>query len=94
MYRQQLVYLSALSLASIINSSMGADSAQGKALYEARCLECHKESPYAAGSPKARTLEAVRAYSVLWDSLVTGPQWTKDEGDNVVTYLNERFYRY
>jgi mono/diheme cytochrome c family protein len=70
------------------------DAELGRELYEGRCLECHTEAPYGKGPPKAQSLEAVRSTAKLWDSISPGTLWTQRDLDDVVSYLNQKFYHY
>ncbi len=71
-----------------------ADSARGQTLYDSRCLVCHAEKPFADKPPKVKNYEELRAQTTLWDSISAGAKWSKDEVEDVVAYLNQRFYSY
>ena len=73
---------------------LAQDAGLGQELYEERCLDCHKNAPYGEGPPKAQSLESVRSMSKLWDSISPGEPWTRRDLDDVVSYLNQKFYRY
>jgi mono/diheme cytochrome c family protein len=80
-------------------ASLGAgaesqDAVLGKELYDARCLGCHKEAPYGKGLPMALNLESLRSMAKLWDSISPGTLWTKQDLDDVVSYLNQKYYHY
>jgi mono/diheme cytochrome c family protein len=77
-----------------VTTTFAQDTKQGQALYEGRCLDCHKEAPYGKGPPKAQSVESVRSMAKLWDSISAGTQWTPRDVDDVVMYLNQKFYRY
>lgn len=66
----------------------------GKELYDGRCLSCHKEAPYGSGTPKAKSLDAVRSMTKLWANLAPGTAWTQKDLDDVVEYLNKQYYHY
>ncbi len=76
------------------NGILAQGEGQGRELYEGRCLDCHKDAPYGKGPPKAQSLESVRSMAKLWDSLSPGTPWTQRDLDDVVSYLNQKFYRY
>ncbi len=73
---------------------LAQDVVLGRELYEGRCLDCHKDAPYGKGPPKAQSLESIRAMAKLWDSISPGSPWTQKDLDDVVWYLNQKFYRY
>jgi mono/diheme cytochrome c family protein len=77
-----------------ITGAVAQDAEQGRELYQGRCLECHKEAPYGNGPPKAQSMESVRAMAKLWDSISPGMPWTQRDLDDVVAYLNQKFYRF
>ena len=82
-------------LASLSSSALFAqDEKLGKELYDGRCLTCHKDTPYGKGPPKAQSLEALRSTTKLWASIAPGTPWTQQDMDNVVFYLNQKFYHY
>ena len=70
------------------------DAVLGDALYKGRCLGCHKEAPYGKGPPMAQSPESLRAMAKLWDSISPGTPWTKQDLDDVVSYLNKQYYRF
>jgi mono/diheme cytochrome c family protein len=70
------------------------NDAPGKEHYDARCLSCHKDTPYGKGQPKAQSLDAVRATAKLWASIAPGTPWNQQQMDDVVRYLNQNFYHY
>jgi mono/diheme cytochrome c family protein len=70
------------------------DPVLGKELYGGRCLGCHKDAPYGKGPPMALNLENLRAMAKLWDSISPGTLWTKQDVDDVVSYLNQKYYHY
>ncbi len=74
-------------------SSMGADSARGRLVYETRCVECHAQSVHSRTKPVARSCEEIRAYVVRW-TRQTPSVWTDADIDDVTLYLNERYYRF
>lgn len=81
---------------TFLNSSGGLaqDLVLGRELYEGRCLGCHKEAPYGKGPPMAKSLESIRSMAKLWDSISPGTLWTPRDLEDVVLYLNEKYYHY
>ena len=66
---------------------------RGQALYELRCLECHKDSLHKRPNPAARDYDEVRGWVVLWNNNI-GSHWEQRDIDAVTQYLNARFYLY
>ena len=73
---------------------LAQDLVLGRELFEGRCLECHKEAPYGKGPPMAQSLEGIRSMARLWDSISPGSLWTQRDLENVVLYLNQKYYHY
>lgn len=73
--------------------AQGADAERGRALYEARCNDCHDRSVHRRAPRAARTFAEVRSFVARWDREL-GALWRSDEIDAVTRYLNERFYGY
>ena len=88
------VYVAVLWSFLSVSGVLAQDAKFGRELYQGRCLECHKEAPYGAGARKAQSLESVRAMAKLWDSISPGTPWTQRDLDDVVSYLNQEFYRF
>ena len=76
------------------NGVWAQDLVLGRELYEGRCLECHKDAPYGKGPPKAQSLEGARSMAKLWDSISPGSLWTQRDLEDVVLYLNHKYYHY
>ncbi len=74
-------------------AAQGGAVQRGKALYEARCKECHEQSVHNRTIRSARSAAEVRGFVVRWDQTL-GSLWRGDEIDAVTRYLNEAFYRY
>jgi mono/diheme cytochrome c family protein len=81
-------------------SAPAADLAQGEKLHNANCLSCH--GPMAGGEPNAiytRTDRRVSSAAGLRQQVqrceqTLGLRWFDEDVDNVVGYLNERFYHF
>lgn len=74
-------------------SAFGADAIRGRALYEARCDGCHSASVHQRVARKAGDFAGIRLQVERWDGQL-GRAWRREEIDDVVVYLNERFYKY
>ena len=90
----KILVSAALLWASLSAGAQAQDPVLGKELYDGRCLACHKKAPYGNGPPVALTLENVRAMAKLWDSISPGALWTRQDLDDVVSYLNQKYYHY
>ena len=72
-------------------AAYGADADRGKALYEARCNECHGTGVHVREARKAASFDGVRTQVVRWNAELGGG-WSNEEIDDVTVYLNNRFY--
>ena len=90
----KILLSAALLWASLSAGAQAQDPVLGKELYDGRCLACHKEAPYGKGPPMALTLENLRAAAKLWDSISPGTLWTRQDLDDVTSYLNQKYYHY
>ncbi|MCX4188549.1 hypothetical protein [Methylophaga sp. OBS4] len=77
-----------------------AVSAQGQALHDAACLQCH--ASLSNGNPyqlyqrqdrKVKTLEGLRK-RVKNCAVAADVSWTNEQREAVVTYLRKNFYRF
>lgn len=66
---------------------------RGRALYEARCNDCHDRSVHRREPRAAKTFAEIRSFVLRWDREL-GALWRADELDAVTRYLNQRFYGY
>jgi mono/diheme cytochrome c family protein len=75
-------------------------SAQGKALHDAACLQCH--ASLTAGKPahlyerldrKVTTLAGLTK-RVNYCAVAADVDWNKEQREAVVGYLNEQFYKF
>jgi hypothetical protein len=94
MRRQFVVqFLLAASVAAVPSHAFAQspETARGKALYEARCNDCHDRSVHTRNPRSAKSIAEIRAFVVRWDRELGG-LWQADELDAVTRYLNERYY--
>lgn len=66
---------------------------RGQMLYENHCLTCHESVVHIRENQRARSFAQVTGWVVRWAS---GLQldWRAEEIEDVVRYLNRRFYNY
>jgi mono/diheme cytochrome c family protein len=83
----------ALAAALATGSALAADPARGRALYEARCGNCHNESVHNDAARKARNFEEARRRVADFGARLDAG-WSAAQIDDVAVYLNERYYRF
>jgi len=74
-------------------SAQATAAARGGQLYEQSCTSCHGKSVHDRNPRSARNLEEVRHFVERWSNEV-GAHWSAQQLDNVVLYLNQRYYHY
>ena len=72
---------------------LAQDVTRGQLLYERTCFSCHAESVHSRDRRAARDLVEVRSFVVRWSRLVNSG-WSAEDVNDVVTFLNGRFYRF
>ena len=87
----------AVILTSVLVVSAGnaraADAERGKLLYENHCKVCHTSVVHVREDRKAGSREEVRTWIQRWTKEL-GLQWGSAEVDDVIEYLNERYYKF
>lgn len=68
------------------------DFARGYDLYSHHCQSCHTDGLHRS-NPKVKNLTDLRARVQAW-AAHSGNDWTPQEVDDVVFFLNESFYRF
>jgi mono/diheme cytochrome c family protein len=69
-----------------------ADAARGEKLHEV-CLQCHGTDIYLPERRKIKTLRSLRKEVERWNDYYN-PKMKKTELDDLVEYLNSRFYKF
>ena len=72
--------------------AQAADPERGKLLYENHCRVCHTSVVHIREDRKASSREEIRTWVQRWRKEL-GLQWGYGEIDDVMEYLNERYYR-
>lgn len=70
-----------------------ADATRGQQLYQNQCTTCHESLVHVRRDRRAKDLAAVRTQIVRWSSTM-GLQWKDEEIDDVLAFLNARYYGY
>lgn len=66
---------------------------RGEMLYSNHCLNCHESVVHIREQRRVRNLVTLRETVARW-SQELGLKWTADEVEDVVLYLNMRYYHY
>ena len=72
-------------------SSAGAQNAA--ALVKRDCMSCHGNEVYTRSNRMVNSLDGLR-HQIARCHQATGKNWSADQVDSVVRYLNDRFYKF
>ena len=80
-------------LVTASTNAYAADAERGAQLYQNHCIACHAESVHERSGPKAESVADIRYQITRWQN-VLNLSWSEQEIDDVLLYLNNRFYQY
>lgn len=66
---------------------------RGQLLYENHCQVCHSSVVHIREKRKAKNTGAIRSWVMRWSKYLK-LSWSDDEIDEVVRYLNSRYYKH
>lgn len=75
------------------SSTPAANPERGQALYETQCESCHSDWAHSRKHRKTKSLADLRKRTAAW-STHSGLDWSAEEIDDVVAYLDKRFYHF
>lgn len=70
-----------------------ADRQRGKLLYTNSCTKCHTSQAHIRDNRKARNIGDIKAQVQRW-VLNNSLKWTQDDINDVVHFLNVKYYKY
>ena len=73
-------------------SARAADAARGRLLYENECTVCHTSVVHIREDRKAKSREEIRSWVQRWSKELK-LQWESGEIDDVIEYLNDKYYQ-
>jgi hypothetical protein len=87
-----LAVLLATALGFSGGNARAADAERGKLLYENHCKVCHTSVVHVREDRKARSRDEIRTWVQRWRTEL-GLQWESADVDDIVEYLNDRYYK-
>ena len=75
-----------------ISSARAADAARGRLLYENECTVCHTSVVHIREDRKAKSRDEIRSWVQRWSKELK-LQWESGEIDDVIEYLNDKYYQ-
>jgi cytochrome c553 len=91
----RILLLSLLSLlaVNVHAAALPGDAAEGKRLHDASCTGCHDTAVYSRKNHAVRSLEGL-GKQVENCTHMAQKEFTSTERQNIVKYLNDKFYRF
>jgi cytochrome c553 len=91
--KRVMVLAPALFLALAAHAALPGDSADGKRLHDANCGGCHDATVYTRQNHSIRSLDALKQ-QLEGCGHVAKKEFSATETQNLVKYLNDRFYHF
>ena len=66
---------------------------RGQSLYENHCTECHTSVVHVREDHKAKSIDEIEQFILRWVNYRKLP-WTMEEVNDVLAYVNGRYYQY
>jgi cytochrome c553 len=85
--------LLAMVLLPAAHAALPGDSAAGKRLHDANCLACHDPGVYTRKDHRVRSLAELKEQLAACTH-ATKKDFSARETEDLLKYLNERFYRF
>jgi mono/diheme cytochrome c family protein len=82
-----------LTVAMTVSMVSWADVQRGKELHDDHCMKCHDDSVYTRDEHFVSSKEALIA-QVNQCALNTDTQWSDEDVNDVVDYLNATYYKF
>jgi len=74
-------------------ASLPGDSAEGKRLLDANCMECHQTDVFTRKDRKVQSLDALKE-QVAGCTHMAKKEFSASEMQDLVKYLNDQFYHF
>jgi len=74
-------------------ASLPGDSAEGKRLLDANCMECHQTDVFTRKDRKIQSLDALKE-QVAGCTHMAKKEFSASEMQDLVKYLNDQFYHF
>ncbi len=82
-----------LSLTLLLSSNVQAEASDGKNLHEENCVRCHSSDVYTRSNTRVKSLPALgKQVRFCKDNL--GISWFNEDVNDVVTFLNKKYYKF
>ena len=88
-----LYTLAVLLMSTGARAALPGDAAEGKRLHDAHCSSCHNTSVYTRKDHAVRSLDALKEQLQGCEHMAK-QDFTPAQTQNLIKYLNDRFYRF
>jgi len=85
--------LTILLMSSASAASLPGDSAEGKRLLDANCMECHQTGVYTRKDRKVQSLDGLKE-QVANCTHMARKEFSASETQDLIKYLNDQFYHF
>lgn len=82
-----------LLLPASAHAALPGDAAEGKSLHDIYCTACHDTGVYTRQNRRVRSLDALKRQLQSCER-AAGTDFSAKEKQDVLKYLNDRFYRF
>ena len=89
----RLLQATGLALLLCLPTVQAADVSKGKKLVNGNCVSCHDDSVYTRKDRRVTSMEGLQK-QVKRCELNLGLKWFDDDIGDVVTYLNDSYYKF
>lgn len=76
------------------HAALPGDAAEGQRLHDASCAGCHDSGVYTRKDRSVRSLDALKRQLQACGHMALKKELSAAETQNLLKYLNERFYRF
>ena len=90
---KQLLFLTATSMLAASTLPVAAVADNGASLHQKHCTSCHDDSVYTRKDRRVTSLAGLKK-QVQRCELSQGLKWFDEDVDDVVSYLNNTYYKF
>jgi len=83
-----------LTLSTVLTSNTATAEHKGEAPHNQKCMSCHKTDVYTREDRNIKTLHALSNQVNNCMKGAAKAEWTKKQTEDVVDYLNNKFYKF
>lgn len=93
MKKRSIATIAIVCLLLSIDAGCAESLERGRMLYDNHCGRCHESTVHIREDRRARTLGEVAYQITRWQDVLS-LDWNRDDIDEVLQYLNSRYYKY